>query len=46
MADNFAFNAPQFVDFTNDLQVEDEEIVESYFGKYCVNVYIFIIINL
>lgn len=32
MSDNFAFNAPQFVDFTNEVLTEDEN-AEAYFGK-------------
>lgn len=33
MAENFSFNAPQFVDFANGLTEEDIKNVEAYFGK-------------
>lgn len=33
MSEKFVFNAPQFVDFCNELKDEDIKNAEAYFGK-------------
>lgn len=37
MSENFIFNAPQFVDFSNGMKEEDIKNAEAYFGQFFIN---------